>query len=190
MNVNPFFSLHLNKDESGEKTLHPSINLHITPSEQIFTKLIDKKYHIKKAIIHKKLNNISPGPLNPQLYSHPPIFHHVPEQLPYLSYGDYVPPYGRPGLINEQIPFPATGPIYYDHPSSGFNPLYDAPPSFSVSSHYRNANNYTDTAREGKAFKNKNIIFPNNRKKRTVNNIDNVDSHHILSRSRVSLILI
>lgn len=231
MNVNPFFSLHLNKDEHGEKVLHPSINLHITPSEHIFTKLIDKKHHVKKVILHNKLNQLSQtGPYPPQIhppilqqhpqiiYSQPPNFPHIPEDIHYPPpYGNpHITPYEGPGFLpdtpgflpggegfipgGDHIPFgPGPGPTPYfdDHPNSGFNPLYDAPPNFQSGPHYRNANltrNF-QVARAGKSLKNdKNVIFPNNRKRRDVTSLDNSDSldsepQHTLSRSRVSLLL-
>lgn len=118
------------------------------------------------------------------------MFHHIPEDIHYPPFGNTpVLPYETPGLISTgHIPFSAAGPLYYDHPTSGFNPFFDAPPSFPVNSHYRNANNYTNNAREDRSLKNKNIVFPNNRKKRTVDIIGNSDLQHNLSRSRVSLI--
>uniref|UniRef100_A0A336LHB9 Phenoloxidase-activating factor 2 n=1 Tax=Culicoides sonorensis TaxID=179676 RepID=A0A336LHB9_CULSO len=179
VNVNPFFSLHLNKDESGDKVLHPSINLHITPNEQIFTKLIDKKFHAKKLILQKKLNNFQTGHIQPEFYPHPPIPHHhnKPDDL-YLSPVPYESPnfpFIPPG---HEVPFPPIEPIFYGPSNTGFNPLYDSPPTFPINSHYR-SNNNTISARTGKALENKMIIFPNNRRKRTV---DNLDSHLPLSR--------
>lgn len=224
LNVNPFFSLHLNKDEHGEKVLHPSINLHITPSEHLFTKLIDKKHHVKKVILHSKLQQLQqqgppilPGPIHshppiihsqpPIIYSHPPnIYPGIPEDIHYPQYGNpefgnphfgnpHITPYDAQGFIpgGDHIPYanPGPDPLYFnDHPNSGFNPLYDAPPQFGGGSHYRNANQTNfNNARVGKTLKNdQNVVFPGNRKRRDVP--DSLDSQQTLSRSRVSLLLL
>lgn len=185
LNVNPFFSLHLNKDETGEKVIHPSINLHITPNEHILTKFLDKKHHVKKIILHKKLqsfSNPSLHPFPPAIYSQSQFSHYAPEEIFYPQ----PLPYDTHSLINpEPLPVTSTNPGFYSQP--GFNPLYDSPPSF-INSHYRNINSHNISNREDKHSENKNIVFPNNRKKRTISNLENMTSQHS-PRNRVSLCL-
>lgn len=161
-NVNPFFSLQIRKDEAGEKIIHPSVNLHLTPSEHVITKLIGKKHQVKKIILHKKLNNLGPSyPIDPHFYSAPPeVF------LP--SYNNPIP---YPGSLShfDNYPYSEYSPSY-PYPNSNFYPLVDAPPNFSLNEpiHYRSNGNISTINRlSTNTATTKNVVFPHSRSKRT-----------------------
>lgn len=162
-NVNPFFSLQIRKDEGGEKIIHPSVNLHLTPSEHVITKLIGKKHHVKKIILNKKLNNLGPSyPTDPYFYSGPPEVFIPPYNNPNPYPGSFSPFESYPNYdYSPSYPYP-TNPDYY--------PLVDAPPNFPLNGpiHYRSNGNISSISRlSTNTATTKNVVFPNSRSKRT-----------------------
>lgn len=119
--MNPFFSLQYTKDDYGQKIIHPSINLHITPDEFLLTKLIGKKKAAKSVLLAHKLHSLTsyqPGP-GPILFDQPgPIFHGPSFNGP--SFHGPPPPY---------FDRPVYGPSFDHHPPphSSFSPYNAAP---------------------------------------------------------------
>lgn len=112
VNVNPFFSLQYTKDDYGQKIIHPSINLHITPNEFLLTKLIGKKKAAKNILLASKLQSLA----------------------------NYQPQPHLPGPIYFDHPGPSFNgppPPFYDRPFYG--PSFNSPPHFSGPSPYNSA---------------------------------------------------
>lgn len=140
VNVNPFFSLQVTKDQYGGKVIHPNINLHVTPSEHLLTKLIDKKKTVKKTILYHKLGNL--GPHSPPLhtYGHGHT-NYAPVYSGHSHYSEVPPPYldYDPTLILRPQQHFHSSP-YQDHhyPSPPYpsKPFHSVPPSFSPANEY------------------------------------------------------
>lgn len=172
----------------------------MTPSEQVLTKLLNKKTAVKKTILYHKLGQLGPqqpyyGPPQHGHSHYAPVFpghsHHYSELPP--PYLDYDPtlvlnPHGHSPHYPGSGSFPHQS--YHSVPPS-FSPANEYSPYFYAPTHgsYRN-NNFTDksfitrTGRDNVLFNENNnsaprapqnapqsaVVFPNSRSKRNAIN--------------------
>lgn len=164
--MNPFFSLQVTKDQYGGKVIHPNINLHVTPSEHLLTKIFDKKKNVKQAVLFHKLGNLgNQHHFNyAPTYSSPTLYHEVPP--PYLDYNP-IPAFQSFSQSNSfntlHKPFLSNVPPSFS-PANDYSPYFHYAPSHHTS--YRNRN-ITDQLLFSRKS-NEPVVFPNTRRKRHV----------------------
>lgn len=160
VNVNPLVSFQVAKNEHGEKLFKPLVNLHVTPNENLISKVgslfAAKKYGVQQALYNQHYHTHTHYPNPPEIY-HP--HHHQPPH----SYGGHEfypsgPSYGPSNFGGHGggggYGFPGYQGIYRDSSSAdattgpneyeGYSTGVDSYNNNNYNSNYNDNNNYNN----------------------------------------------